>query len=510
MLCECLHTLTCAQTYSILLQCAVHTQRDTCVAVSTDRRCTAMICYSSHIQPHRAIVCRHWLLAVVCAISVCSSVQLHSNNRTSHYSVLNTVLVSLCNCYCRWRVDPNITYGTHMALSQSYGLLFLQSGLATLKRDPLSIAALLTALFPHYPATTSDNRFHLQALRHMYVLAVEKRCVEAVDVDTGAAASVPLLSSLLSGETVTSVTPCPLPELHSIASITVSSQQHLPLTLHTAGDSPLQQALLSTLRVYVKRRAVAAVADSATPAPQHALAVFKRYCCADSSNSATTSGSSGDAAAAVDTLVEGSLVARVAQGAAVEALTGVFASTAVSSSSSNNSSSSSSSAAAYKLMCEAVWRKAVAADSTEAVSAYLRAQHLILRLRRGLAATTTTTTSSNSSSSDDTDDAVAAAWNLRLLIAHYRTRDALQRKTTDVSTSGGAMPPQLLCSEFVESLRIATESALSAQQQQGRAAAVYYGTSSSSDSRAVTMDNVAALLCSGDVSLDDILKKLSQ
>jgi hypothetical protein len=390
-----------------------------------------------------------------------------------------------------------------MALSQSYGLLFLQSGLATLKRDPLSIAALLTALFPHYPATTSDNRFHLQALRHMYVLAVEKRCVEAVDVDTGAAASVPLKCTLVSGETVTSVTPCPLPELHSIASITVSSQQHLPLTLHTAGDAALQQALLSTLRVYVKRRAVAAVADSATPAPQHALAVFKRYCCASSGSSTT---SSSGAAAAVDTLVEGSLATRVAQGAAVEALTSVFNSTAV--------CDSSSSAAAYKLMCEAVWRKAVAADSTEAVSAYLRAQHLILRLRRGLAAAASTSSSnsnsSSSGSSDDTDDAVNAAWNLRLLIAHYRTRDAAQRKTAAGSIVSDALPPQLLSSEFVESLRIATESALREQQQQGRAAAVYYGSSASSDSSVVKLDSVAALLCSGSMSVDDIFKKLSQ
>ena len=44
-----------------------------------------------------------------------------------------------------------------------------------------AVAALLIATFPRYPTTFSDNRCHLQAFRHLYVLAAEKRCVDAVE-----------------------------------------------------------------------------------------------------------------------------------------------------------------------------------------------------------------------------------------------------------------------------------------------------------------------------------------
>lgn len=54
----------------------------------------------------------------------------------------------------------------------------------TLDREPADIAALLMAFFPRYPAETSDNQYHLQALRHCYVLAVRHRAIEAIDVDS--------------------------------------------------------------------------------------------------------------------------------------------------------------------------------------------------------------------------------------------------------------------------------------------------------------------------------------
>jgi hypothetical protein len=66
-----------------------------------------------------------------------------------------------CRC-ASFRVDAAVTYGTHMALAQATTLLFLQGGLATLRRDDTAIAALLAAFFPRYPASAADNRYHLQ------------------------------------------------------------------------------------------------------------------------------------------------------------------------------------------------------------------------------------------------------------------------------------------------------------------------------------------------------------
>ena len=77
------------------------------------------------------------------------------------------------------------TYGHHQAIASSIGLLFLGGGRATLSRTNEAIAALVVAFFPRYPLSTADNRYHLQSLRHLYVLAVDYRIVNAIDVDTG-------------------------------------------------------------------------------------------------------------------------------------------------------------------------------------------------------------------------------------------------------------------------------------------------------------------------------------
>ena len=92
----------------------------------------------------------------------------------------------------RWRCDDDIRYGSHMAFGAAIGLLFLGGGSYTLGRSPEDIAALVMAFFPRLPSTTSDNQHHLQALRHCYALAVEKRELRAVDSETGTIVYVPV------------------------------------------------------------------------------------------------------------------------------------------------------------------------------------------------------------------------------------------------------------------------------------------------------------------------------
>ncbi|CAN0415458.1 unnamed protein product, partial [Phaeothamnion confervicola] len=92
----------------------------------------------------------------------------------------------------RWRVDSVTRYGTHMALSLSLGLLFLSGGMATLGRSDEAVAALVAAFFPRWPEKPTDNYYHLQALRHLYVLAVEFRGIETIDVDTRESVYVPI------------------------------------------------------------------------------------------------------------------------------------------------------------------------------------------------------------------------------------------------------------------------------------------------------------------------------
>jgi len=62
----------------------------------------------------------------------------------------------------------------------STGLLFLAGGTFSLRRDAVSTACLLLALCPRFPSRTVDNQYHLQALRHLYVLATETRALHTI------------------------------------------------------------------------------------------------------------------------------------------------------------------------------------------------------------------------------------------------------------------------------------------------------------------------------------------
>ena len=85
----------------------------------------------------------------------------------------------------RKRFEHDMHYGYNMAINMSLGFLFLGSGAFTFSRSDLAIASLLCSLYPIFPSSPNDNRYHLQALRHFYVLAIESRLLQARDIDTG-------------------------------------------------------------------------------------------------------------------------------------------------------------------------------------------------------------------------------------------------------------------------------------------------------------------------------------
>ncbi|KAJ8671499.1 hypothetical protein QAD02_002758, partial [Eretmocerus hayati] len=96
----------------------------------------------------------------------------------------NLEILRICR-YLRTRVGPansTVTYGSHVATHMALGLLFLGGGRYTLRNDPASVALLIISLFPKFPTHSNDNRYHLQALRHFYVLATEPRLILPKDV----------------------------------------------------------------------------------------------------------------------------------------------------------------------------------------------------------------------------------------------------------------------------------------------------------------------------------------
>ena len=92
----------------------------------------------------------------------------------------------------------------------------------SLSRSDKAVAALVCTLYPKFPNSSTDNRYHLQALRHLYVLAAEPRVLVTRDVRTGQACSVSV--TVKSGEEkkgVTSRTPCIVPEWNYIREVCV-------------------------------------------------------------------------------------------------------------------------------------------------------------------------------------------------------------------------------------------------------------------------------------------------
>uniref|UniRef100_A0AAY4C5Y8 Anaphase-promoting complex subunit 1 n=1 Tax=Denticeps clupeoides TaxID=299321 RepID=A0AAY4C5Y8_9TELE len=169
-------------------------------------------------------------------------------------------VLQLCRFLHR-RTSGEMNYGFHMAHHMALGLLFLGGGRYTLSTSNSAIAALLCALYPHFPAHSTDNRYHLQALRHLSVLAAEPRLLVPVDVDTlkpcHALLDVTYKETQWYEETtVELMAPTLLPELHLLKEIKVKGPRYWELTIDISRGTQHLQSILSRDGVlYVKLRA---------------------------------------------------------------------------------------------------------------------------------------------------------------------------------------------------------------------------------------------------------------
>ncbi|XP_067942249.1 anaphase-promoting complex subunit 1-like [Watersipora subatra] len=143
-------------------------------------------------------------------------------------------VLRLCR-YLRTRIAvPLVTYGSHLAIHMALSLLFLGSGRYTLSSKPETLPLLIAAFFPRFPVHSNDNRYHLQALRHLYVQAVEPRLLLPIDIDTGEACYVPLEITFKATqyyEAFTYMTYAPkiLPDLDLIKKIEICDNRYWPM-----------------------------------------------------------------------------------------------------------------------------------------------------------------------------------------------------------------------------------------------------------------------------------------
>jgi anaphase-promoting complex subunit 1 len=137
----------------------------------------------------------------------------NSKNKLDRYSQLNILSVLalsvtiVCAGYCDLKAfkvlktlkrkikachEFDAIYGFNMAIHMSIGFLFLGNGSYTFGNSDFQILCLLLSTFPVFPSSINDNRFHLQALRHFYVLAIQDNLFHLIDIDTKKPLKLPL------------------------------------------------------------------------------------------------------------------------------------------------------------------------------------------------------------------------------------------------------------------------------------------------------------------------------
>ncbi|POV99511.1 hypothetical protein PSTT_13741 [Puccinia striiformis] len=176
-------------------------------------------------------------------------------------------------------------YGTHVVTHLALGLLFLGGGRYTFNTSNRAVACLVCALYPIFPSRSDDHVHHLQALRHLWVLAAEPRCLIARDVDRKgeliflpvklkiqdepSGSCIPLNSvdretQMMSGQSAIPgreklktkylTAPTLVPEMSVIQSVKVESPRYWPFILDLATNSYHRNYFSKSLSLWVKRK----------------------------------------------------------------------------------------------------------------------------------------------------------------------------------------------------------------------------------------------------------------
>ena len=153
------------------------------------------------------------------------------------------------------RTEIDIPYGSHIAAHLAIGILFLGGGTHTFNTSDLAIASLLCAFYPLLPTTVLDNKSHLQAFRHFWVLAAEPRCLVIYEADTHQLVPLAIVVTLKGGAEQTMTAPCLLPELANIVNIRTMDPEYWQVSLDIAANPAHYAAFKRHQSIFVRRRA---------------------------------------------------------------------------------------------------------------------------------------------------------------------------------------------------------------------------------------------------------------
>lgn len=164
------------------------------------------------------------------------------------------------NCLRRLRfahgMNGPVHYGSHMATHMSLGLLFIGVGRYTLGTSDAAIACMITAFYPRFPILSSDNKCYLQALRHLWVLAIEPRCLIVRDVDMKEIIYLPMKITVKEDNAGSSGTQLISPlilGLDQLVAIKVDTPRYWSFYLDIANIPCHREALLRSQTLLVRR-----------------------------------------------------------------------------------------------------------------------------------------------------------------------------------------------------------------------------------------------------------------
>ncbi|KIJ60441.1 hypothetical protein HYDPIDRAFT_43294 [Hydnomerulius pinastri MD-312] len=195
----------------------------------------------------------------------------HKIKRSAVREGLNLISIALCmvmagtgeiSCLRRLRYafgmyHQAFRYGVHVATHLSLGLLFLGAGRYTLGTSNAAIACMVTAFFPRFHHVSSDNKSYLQALRHLWVLAVEPRCLIARDVTTREAVYLPVKITTKEGNEKgisQLISPTLIPDFGKLCSVRIDTPRYWPFFVDFEHVPEHKRSLLRNQTLYVKRR----------------------------------------------------------------------------------------------------------------------------------------------------------------------------------------------------------------------------------------------------------------
>ncbi|KAJ6085246.1 hypothetical protein N7499_004875 [Penicillium canescens] len=169
------------------------------------------------------------------------------------------------------RIDADTPYGSHMAAHMAIGVLFLGGGSYTLGTSNRAVVSLICAFYPIFPTSVLDNKCHLQAFRHLWVLAAEPRCLVPRDLDTRRPISTPITITFNDETTRTIGAPCLLPDPSSISRIEIRGPDHWPLVLDFSQNDALREKFhRGDPSIYLRRKATYSPSGSSTSRnPRH-------------------------------------------------------------------------------------------------------------------------------------------------------------------------------------------------------------------------------------------------